>query len=49
MFHYNERIAERFKELGVTDYVYEENPNDPLSVPSRYGDEENAVNLVYNP
>lgn len=49
MSHYNSRIAERFKELGVVDYVYEENPNNPLSVPSRYGDEENAVNLVYNP
>lgn len=49
MFHYNERIAERFKELGVTDYVYEENPNDPLNVPSCFGNEENAVNLIYIP
>ena len=47
MYHYNERIAERFKELGVEDYVYNENPNMPLNVESRFGDQENYVNKIY--
>ena len=35
MYNYNERIQERFKELGVDDWAYNENPDDPLSVESR--------------
>jgi len=49
MYHYNDKIAERFTELGVKDWVYETNPNDPLSVPSRYGEEENSVNKIWYP
>jgi glycosyltransferase involved in cell wall biosynthesis len=47
MYYYNDKIAERFKELGVEDYVYNENPNSPLSVESRFGDQENYVNKIY--
>lgn len=48
MYHYNERIAKRFKELGVEDYCYNENPQQPLWVESRFGSEENFVNEIYS-
>jgi len=44
MYHYNEQIASRFEELGVEDWAYKENPDDPLAVESRFGDEEGYVN-----
>lgn len=47
MHHYNERISKRFEELGVQDYPYQINKNDPLSVPSRFGADENYVNYIY--
>lgn len=47
MYYYNERISKRFEELGVEDYPYKINKNDPLSVPSRFGAEENYVNYIY--
>lgn len=47
MYTYNDRIYERFKELGVEDYPYLINKGDPLSVPSRFGAEENYVNYIY--
>lgn len=48
MYHYNDRIYERFNELGVEDYVYNNSRNsDPLWVESRFGDKENYVNYVY--
>lgn len=47
MYHYNEKIYERFKELGVEDYPYILNKNDPLAVDSRFGDQENYVNYIY--
>ena len=47
MYYYNERIAERFKQLGVEDYCYIENPNAPLNVESRFGSQENYVNKIY--
>jgi hypothetical protein len=48
MYHYNERISERFKQLGFEDYCYDENKDLPLDVESRYGDGENYVNKIYN-
>ena len=48
MYHYNDRIAKRFEELGVEDYAYNHNPNNPLSAESRFGDGENYVNYIYN-
>jgi glycosyltransferase involved in cell wall biosynthesis len=48
MYFYNDAINERFKELGVIDYAYEENENNPLYVESRFGEDENYVNYIYN-
>lgn len=48
MYHYNERIAKRFEELGVEDWAYNENPNNPLWTESRFGEEEKYVNYIYN-
>jgi glycosyltransferase involved in cell wall biosynthesis len=49
MYHYNDKIAKRFEELGVEDYVYNTNKDNPLDVLSRFGDDENYVNYIYNP
>jgi glycosyltransferase involved in cell wall biosynthesis len=46
-WHYNEQIKKRFEELGVVDWAYEHNPQSPLSAPSRFGSEENAVNYIW--
>ena len=40
------RIYERFKELGVRDWAYEENRWNPLLVHSKFGEEENYVNYI---
>ena len=48
MYHYNERIAKRFEELGVEDWAYKENPYNPLWTESRFGEEEKYVNYIYN-
>lgn len=45
---YNEQIAKRFKELGVKDWAYEENPQSPIWAESKHGDQEGAVNLQYD-
>lgn len=45
--YYNKQISERFTELGLEDWAYNENPNQPLNVESRYGDSEMAANIVY--
>lgn len=46
--YYNEKIKQRFEELGLKDWAYEENPNNPLDVMPRFGEEEMAANIVYN-
>ena len=48
MYFYNDAIYERFKELGVNDYTYEENKYNPLNVQSRFGNDENYVNYIYD-
>ena len=48
MYYYNDAINERFKELGVFDYAYDENKDNPLNVESRFGEKENYVNYIYN-
>jgi len=48
MYHYNERIAKRFEELGLDDYCYRLNPNNPLDVPSNIGENENNAHKIYN-
>jgi glycosyltransferase involved in cell wall biosynthesis len=45
---YNEKIKSRFDELGVNDWAYEGNPIWPTNTPSRFGQEENAVNYIYD-
>jgi len=45
--YYNLRIKERFHELGVNDWAFQENPHYPLLTPSRFGDKEEKVNLIY--
>lgn len=47
-YYYNEQIRDRFEELGLNDWAYEENPHAPLMTPPRYGAEEMAANIVYN-
>ena len=47
--HYNHDIANRFFQLGKKDWAYEFNSNNPLLAPSKYGKEENAVNVVFTP
>ena len=49
MYHYNDKIANRFKQLRVKDWAYAENKNNPLLVKSRFGKRENAVNVTYVP
>lgn len=44
---YNEQIKDRFADLGLHDWAYEENPHNPLWTPPRYGDAEMAANIVY--
>jgi glycosyltransferase involved in cell wall biosynthesis len=47
--HYNHDIAQRFYQLGVRDWAYKENPNNPLLTPSRFGSKEKSVNVKYTP
>jgi hypothetical protein len=47
MYFYNEQINKRFNEFNLIDWAYQTNSDDPLSVPSRFGEEENSVNLTY--
>ena len=49
MLHYNHEISRRFYYLGVEDWAYKENPNNPLLTPSRFGKKEKSVNLKYTP
>lgn len=44
---YNERIKERFEELGLHDWAYEGNPSYPIMTPSRFGKDEHAANIIY--
>ena len=44
---YNQQIHDRFIELGKKDWAFDENPTNPLMTPSRFGDDEEYVNGVY--
>lgn len=48
MHNYNDRIHKRFNELGVEDWAYTENPNDPLSVESKFDENEGYVNYTFS-
>lgn len=45
--HYNEKIKSRFEELGLVDWAYEGNPQNPTWVDSRFGQDEGPANLVW--
>ena len=47
-YYYNEQIKNRFEELGLKDWAYDESPWAPLNTVSRYGQEEMAANIIYN-
>lgn len=49
MLHYNHDISRRFYYLGVQDWAYKANPNNPLLTESRFGKKEKAVDLKYTP
>jgi O-antigen biosynthesis protein len=48
MYYYNEDIKNRFEELGYSDWGYYFDPNHSELTPSRFGDEECAVNYTYD-
>jgi hypothetical protein len=49
MLHYNHEISRRFYYLGVHDWAYKANPNNPLLTESRFGKKEKAVDIKYAP
>ena len=47
MYQYNENISKRFADLGVEDWAYADNPDNPLSAKSRFGEREGYVNYTF--
>lgn len=45
--YYNFSIFKRFEELGILDWAYLTNQSNPLSAPSRHGEDEGKVNYDY--
>lgn len=45
--HYSDRIKSRFEELGLKDWAYEGNPQNPTWVESKFGQDEGHINLVW--
>jgi len=45
---YKIQIKERFEELGVVDWAYEEYPDSPTMAQPKYGELENYVNYILN-
>lgn len=43
---YNEKIRDRFEELGLKDWAYAENQDNPLFAESRFGADEGYVNEI---
>lgn len=46
-YFYNEKIKDRFNELGLVDWAYNENKHEPLNVKSKFGNEEQVANVIY--
>lgn len=45
---YDKKIADRFGELGIEDYIYNSKAGDNfLNIPGKYGDEEQYANYIY--
>ncbi len=45
--YYNQKIYNRFEELGLEDWAYLGNPGYPLMTESRFGDREGKANLIF--
>ena len=48
MNFYNEKIKDRFEELGVKDWAYDSDPKQPLNTIPRFNEKENYVNYTLN-
>jgi glycosyltransferase involved in cell wall biosynthesis len=46
---YNKQIKDRFEELGINDWAYNDNPQNPLLSKPRHGDAEGAANYIWIP
>jgi len=46
---YNKQIKDRFEELGIEDWAFNHNPNNPLSAESRFVEMEGSVNYIWTP
>lgn len=46
--YYNNAINRRFLELGVKDWAFDSNPNEPTCVDSKFGNEESVVNYTFS-
>lgn len=44
---YNKQIRDRFEELGINDWAYNDNPQNPLLSKPRCGDDEGAANYIW--
>jgi glycosyltransferase involved in cell wall biosynthesis len=44
--HYNQKIKDRFVQLGFKDWAYESNPGNPLMCESRFNEQEGYVNYI---
>jgi len=44
--HYNSQIKKRFVQLGLTDWAYDTNPGNPLTVESRFNEQEGYANYI---
>jgi len=46
--YYNKQIKDRFDQLGLWDWAYDFNPNNPIQCQSKFGSDENAANYIYS-
>ena len=46
--HYNQKIKDRFVQLGFKDWAYESNTGNPLMCESRFNEQEGYVNYIMN-
>jgi O-antigen biosynthesis protein len=46
---YNEKIKKRFDELGLEDWAWNENKENPIMTNSRFGQDQSMANLIWSP
>ena len=46
---YNKQIKDRFEELGIVDWAWNGNPNNPLMTPSQFNEREGVANYIWTP